>query len=510
MERGGRRIMEENQKALNYDTIQPTQKTEEPISFSRQERIFAYIMLALGYCFVRFVLWNVTGIFTTVFFAGTAFTCLYYLKKSGYRLNAYNKVIFGLLLLFSSVFSITDNGFIKFLDVVFLFIAGTYWVYSVCKENKATERFFFFNLVKAILVMPFASISKAPKAIVDSTNKSKSGNNIKLILLGLLVTIPLTFVVAGLLISADDGVKVILKTVFGSFFDSSTDIIMQLVLSVPVGFFLFGMLYSNANKVKINILNQEQCENTIKSIKIFPNLVMYSAVTPVCLLYVLFFLLQLRYFTSAFSGILPETYSYAEYARKGFFELTVIAVINLLILLAINFLSKQSGDTKTALLKGYSVLISIFTILLIATALSKMILYIGNYGLTQLRVYTSWFMILLGVLNVLILIKQFKDNFNFINYSVITFVLFFGILCFSNVDGNIAKYNIKMYQAGYLNELDVDALCSLSDDALVYILKEKLDTDGQLYWKLEQYKNNPEAAYNLSSFRVKKLLEEKY
>jgi hypothetical protein len=235
---------------------------------------------------------------------------------------------------------------------------------------------------------------------------------------------------------------------------------------------------------------------------------MYSGVTPVCILYVLFFVLQLKYFISAFTGVLPEAYSYAEYARKGFFELSVIAVINLLILLLINFLSKQSGENKPVLLKVYSVLIAVFTILLIATALSKMILYINNYGLTQLRVYTSWFMLLLAVVNVLIILKQFRFTFNFIKYAVITFVLFFGILSFSNVDGNIAKYNIKMYQAGYLNELDVYALCNLSDDALVYVMKEGLDTQNYLEGKLDIYKHNPYYTYNISSYRVKKLLEE--
>ena len=66
-----------------------------------------------------------------------------------------------------------------------------------------------------------------------------------------------------------------------------------------------------------------------------------------------------------------------------------------------------------------------------------------------------------------------------------------------------------MYQAGYLKELDVAALCNLSDDALVYVLKEKLDTKDYLDRKLENYNNNPETTYNLSSFRVKRLLEGK-
>ncbi|WMJ90639.1 DUF4153 domain-containing protein [Anaerocolumna sp. MB42-C2] len=499
--------MEENQKALDCGIIQGISNTKEKVSFSRLECIYAYLMFAIGFCFMRFVLWNVTGIFTTIFFIGTAFVCLYYLKKNNYKFYNIHKIIFGLIMIFSLVFSITANSFIKSLDIVFLLMLGSYWVYAVCKENKDIERFFFFDMLKAVMVMPFLSFGKTLQVIVSSTSRSKAGNTIKLVLLGLVVTIPLTMVVALLLISADSGVEAVLNAVFGNVFQYSFITIVQFTMGIPVALYLFGMLYSNVNKVKANVLTEEQTAHKLESIKIFPNLVMYSAVTPVCILYILFFILQIRYFISAFTGILPEAYSYAEYARRGFFELCFTAVINLMILIFINFLSKQSGENKPVLLKVYNVLISVFTILLLTTALSKMILYISNYGLTQLRVYTSWFMLLLAIVNVLIIMKQFRANFNFAKYAVLVFVFLFGVLCFSNVDGNIARYNIKMYQAGYLKELDVDALCNLSDDALVYVLKEKIDINDRLDWLIDFYHNNPGYTYNLSSFRVKLLLE---
>lgn len=499
--------MEENQNVLNHINAGTEPKKEEKVEFSRLECIYAYLMLTAGFCFMRFAVWNVTGLFTTVFFIVFAFVCLFYLKKHDYRFYRFHKITFGLILVFSLVFSITANFFIKFLNLIFLLLLGIYWVYSVCKENTKLERFFLLDMCKAVLVMPFASFGKALNAIIYSTGKSKTGNNIKLVLLGLVVTVPLTMFVAMLLISADSGVEAVLNALFGNVFEHGLLFFMQLSMGIPVTLYIFGMLYSNVNKIG-NGLKEEQYEDKLRRIRIFPNLVMYSGVTPVCILYVLFFVLQLKYFISAFTGVLPEAYSYAEYARKGFFELSVIAVINLMILLLINFLSKQSGENKPVLLKVYSVLIAVFTILLIAAALSKMILYIKNYGLTQLRVYTSWFMLLLAVVNVLIILKQFRFTFNFIKYAVITFILFFGILSFSNVDGNIAKYNIKMYQAGYLNELDVYALCNLSDDALVYVMKEGLDTQNYLEGKLDIYKHNPYYAYNISSFRVKKLLEE--
>lgn len=500
--------MEENQDVLKDIKAGSESKTEEKLLFSRLDCIYAYLMLTAGFCFIRFAVWNVTGVITTIFFIVFAFACLFYLKKFDYKFYRFHKITFGLILVFSLVFSITANFFIKFLNLIFLLLIGIYWVYSVCKENTKLERFFPLDIYKAVLVMPCASFGKALSAIIYSTGKSKTGKNVKLVLLGLVVTVPLTMFVAMLLISADSGVEAVLNALFGNVFDRGLLFFMQLSLGIPVTLYIFGMLYSNVNKINGKGLKEEQYEEKLRSIRIFPNLVMYSGVTPVCILYVLFFVLQLKYFISAFTGVLPEAYSYAEYARKGFFELSVIAVINLMILLLMNFLSKQSGELKPVLLKVYSVLIAVFTILLIATALSKMILYINNYGLTQLRVYTSWFMLLLAVVNVLIIVKQFRFTFNFVKYAVMTFALFFGILSFSNVDGNIAKYNIKMYQAGYLNELDVYALCNLSDDALVYVIKEGLDTQNYLEGKQNIYKNNPYYTYNLSSFRVKKLLEE--
>lgn len=499
--------MEENQNMVQNKTSQPESTVEKSQSFSLLDCVYAYFMLLIGYCFMRFAAWNVTGMFTTLFFAGTAFACLYYLKKNNCRLYTNHKIIFGLILLFSTVFSITANSFIKFINVLFLLITGIYWVYSVCRENKELERFFLFDLCKALFIIPFLSFGKASKAIVYWAGRSKSGNNVKLVILGLVVTIPVTLMVAMLLIRADSGIEAILNVLFGSIFEHGMVSIVQFCFGIPVAFYLFGMLYANVNKINTNTHSEEEYEKKLEGVKIFPNLVMYSAVTPVCILYVLFFVMQLRYFISAFAGVLPEAYSYAEYARRGFFELTAIAIINLMITLFINFFSKQSGNNKTALLKAYSILISVFTVLLIATALSKMIMYINNYGLTQLRVYTSWFMVLLAIVNVLVIIKQVNIKFNFIKYTAMAFVLLFGFLCFSNVDGNIAKYNIKMYQAGYLKELDIDALCNLSDDALVYVLKEKLDTKDYLDVKLETYHSYPYLTYNLSSFRVKRLLE---
>lgn len=496
-------ILAENDKIPFSDT------TKEGPNFSNLDYIFIYAALILGFCFSRFVLWNITGFFTTIFFMGTAGLCLTYLKKSNFKLYRYHILQFFLIIVFSLTFSITANNFIKFLDIIFVTMLGINWVYSVCNEKKSIEHFFFFTTLKSIIILPFSGFSKSPKAIKFSSRKSRFSNDIRLILAGLIVTIPLTLIVASLLISADKGVEDMLAIIFGNMSIIGTEIIIQMIIGIPIAFYIFGMLYANVRKEKQEVLTDEKCEISLNKMQITPNIAMYSAVSPICILYVMFFISQLQYFLSAFQGNLPQDYSYSEYARRGFFELCVISIINLIVILFISLFAKQTGENKPVMLKVYSTVISVFTILIITTAMSKMVMYIGQYGLTQLRIYTSWFMILLAIVFVLIIIKQFNFKFNFAKYIVATFVIMFGILCFSNIDRNIAKYNYNMYQAGKLEELDVNALCNTSDDGLVYILQQGIDTKGYLEGKLEALNRNPYNTYNISSYRLKVLLQAK-
>lgn len=170
--------------------------------------------------------------------------------------------------------------------------------------------------------------------------------------------------------------------------------------------------------------------------------------------------------------------TYAEYARRGFFELCSVAAINLAVIGVAYLITKRVEEKSVP--KGLKVeilLVCTFTILLIATALSKMVLYIHYYGLTQLRVYTSWFMALLLFIFILIGVRQFV-KFNGSRIVIIGFVLSFLILTYSNVDGMIAKYNIDRYREGTLISVDVEALKELSDGAVPHMYDLYQDTQN--------------------------------
>ena len=56
---------------------------------------------------------------------------------------------------------------------------------------------------------------------------------------------------------------------------------------------------------------------------------MNTALGAVCAVYLAYLFSQLAYFVGGFSGILPEGFTRAEYARRGFFEMTCLAGVNL-------------------------------------------------------------------------------------------------------------------------------------------------------------------------------------
>jgi hypothetical protein len=157
--------------------------------------------------------------------------------------------------------------------------------------------------------------------------------------------------------------------------------------------------------------------------------------------------------------------TYAEYARRGFFELCTVAGINLAVLTVAHLVARRES---VRVLRAETVALCLFTLLLIVTALSKMVMYINVYGLTQLRVYTTWFMLVLFFIFAVIAVRQFK-KFNAFRVLLTGFVILFLALNYGNIDGRIAAYNIDRYKNATLESLDVEALSRLSEAAVPYI-----------------------------------------
>jgi hypothetical protein len=90
--------------------------------------------------------------------------------------------------------------------------------------------------------------------------------------------------------------------------------------------------------------------------------------------------------------------SYAEYARRGFFELVAVAALVLALLLVAHWLLNPRRRGEVRLFGLLAVVQVALVLVMLGSALFRMRLYQAEYGLTELRFYTTAFMLWLGVL----------------------------------------------------------------------------------------------------------------
>lgn len=481
--------------------------------YSVPEIIFAFFSLAFGYLFIKIGLAGFLSAGATLFFIIFIVSASVIVKKSGIIQSSKSRLLMILSVVSSLYFTVSANILLKVFNLMFVIILLTLWSFSLNNNGyKGADDSFAFTMLKSLFGEPFKSYGECYSASTSAFKKNQKGKNVKYIIIGLIIAIPVTFIAGSLLVSADGFFSDMMDKMFSNIGEKAFTNIIQFAFGISLGFYIFGMIFSSIRNKNENKLDIEYCAFKRNTLKVFHPIIIYSSVIPLCLIYVMFFFSQINYFVSAFMGTLPSEYSFSEYARRGFFELFFVAILNLGVIACINLFCKNSdndANSRPKALKFFTVLLSVFTLILISTALSKMIMYIQRYGLTNLRVYTTWFMILIVFIFALIIIRQFK-KINIAKIGSIAFTVMFLVLCFSNVDSLIVQYNYNAYQNGYLNEFDTSIFYELSDDAVYEILSltqnsnKKISNDAKDYFKEKSYwgvfNENDMRTFNIASY----------
>ena len=157
----------------------------------------------------------------------------------------------------------------------------------------------------------------------------------------------------------------------------------------------------------------------------------------ISLVYLVFCLIQLIYLFGGL-GTLPDNYTYARYAREGFFQLVFVCIINLALVLICN---KRFRSSKV--LKGILVFLSLCTYVMIASSAYRMVLYIKAYHLTFLRILVLWGLVVIFLLISGTLALIFRESFPMVKYCVITVTVMYLGFSFSHPDYWIARYNLS-------------------------------------------------------------------
>ncbi len=157
--------------------------------------------------------------------------------------------------------------------------------------------------------------------------------------------------------------------------------------------------------------------------------------------------------------------SYAEYARRGFFELVTVAALALGFLLFLHWLLKKDNPRGEHAFRGLSVAVIGLLFVIMISALYRMRLYQIEFGLTELRLYTTAFMgwlVLVFVWFGVTVLRGQSDRFAFgALASGLAVLLALNML---NPDDFIVRANTGRLEAA--NPFDASYVVGLSADAV--------------------------------------------
>ncbi|HEX8476416.1 MAG TPA: DUF4173 domain-containing protein [Pyrinomonadaceae bacterium] len=116
------------------------------------------------------------------------------------------------------------------------------------------------------------------------------------------------------------------------------------------------------------------------------------------LLFISFVVVQIRYFFGGAEWVVSSTgLTYAEYARRGFFELVWVAALVLPLLLGAHWLLRKETAAHERIFRVLAGVQVVLLFVIMLSAVRRMRLYQSEYGMTELRLYTTAFMAWLGL-----------------------------------------------------------------------------------------------------------------
>lgn len=425
--------MNEEIQFINYHEehemfyTKPVVVKPEPL-FKEKFPIFLIVTIVNAIIFAACIYGNVSGLASVIYvLTGIAYV-IFSLKLMGLEVKK-GSIFYIVAIALLGVASIsTDNGDIVLLNQLVMIGLKSVFVFDNIFDTKKWQ---FQKYISTIVTTGFMAIGEIIKPFEDTyeyflSRKDKDNSKIIYGLVGCVISIPVLVVMLVLLSSADIVFKDWTLKIFGRF-----DIEDMVGIA-----FLFGMMFMTTYCV-VSYLNKREIDENVKDTKTLEPLIVIPVTLMLTILYMVFSWIQIAYlFAGEFK--LPEGYTYAQYAREGFFQLLAVSVINLIIVLA------SMGYTKRSkILKVILTIMSCCTFIMIASSAVRMITYIRFYYLTFLRVFVLWSLLVLFLIFIGVIIYIYKETFPIFKYTLVVGTCLYIVLAFSRPDYFIAKVNLS-------------------------------------------------------------------
>ena len=461
---------------------------------------FLKMSLMFGLVFTFCIYRNTSGIMFTVLAAGLILFAVKFLRRAGVRVRKDSVWYFiGILLLGISV-CLTTNGFFHFFNcvgILLLFMAGMVHQFYDDREWGFAEyvKKFFILVGTCIASVGEPFKVKIRKKSADGQEKKTVNRNVRAVAAGIGAAVLFLIVVMPLLIMSDKIFSEFFYRLFG-YFDLSylvENVDIENIVGITITFFIGTVgIYAFFSAVfRMNLQGKEEIRrgnvNPVTGIT-------FTAILAV--IYVFYSMIQIFCLFLRLGSGLPDGMTYSQYAHEGFWQLLFVSVINFA---AVLICMQVFGDNR--MLKILLCVISVCTCVMILSAAYRMMLYVGEYNLTFLRVLVLM-LIFFGVIY-----SIFRRRFRLFKYiMLIVSVMYIGF-SFSHVDRIIAGYNISNTER--MNSEDVYYLMyGLSADAAPEIAKMSVgelkelgvlqDVDNYFYRIREDYGDMNARIWNFS------------
>ena len=326
-----------------------------------------------------------------------------FLIKNDVNKKAYYLVIPISLILVSNLFIKIDEAN-KILNVfVLIFLLSEFFYLLINKKYSIS----FHKKISILEIFPKRIFSnlKYIKQSIKKENNQKIVNIITGILLGIVIARILLF----LLTNADMYFKIFTEKIANLFNFNISNIILFLVS--------FILIFS----ISINVLKLNEAKVKETKNKNIDDIIIIIVLAVMNFVFLLFIISEISKLTNNFLHI-PKLYTYAEYAREGFFQLLFVTIINYIVSF---FIIYNTKSTNNKIVKNLLLGLIIFSIVLIFNSYYRMYLYIDRFGFTVLRMQVILFLLMEIILFCLIIKKIIsKLNKDALYFLIVTTVFY--------------------------------------------------------------------------------------
>ncbi|MBP1046069.1 DUF4173 domain-containing protein [Enterococcus sp. BWM-S5] len=480
-------MMEANQEK---DLHKHWEEKQQPL-FDGKDLIFSLASIVVAYFTVQGVAQDRGGFWTTALAVGFTGSIYTYARVRGVKMSWFHYGYLAYVFALSLSFSLFDNTILMGTNSLLLFFSCMYWVLVVAgtrKENQLSS-YVFFDFIDGFLVRPFKNVT-AGLSIYRLVGKKHK--NVKLVILGVVISFPVAAIVISLLSSADSMFERLIHSVADIVSVGFAEQFMILIIAIPMGMYLFLCVYRNLEKSPVS-------QHVIPTVK-GPDVFFLTVLVIFISIYLLFFAAAIMGYIEFRNG--TTIYTLSAYAREGFFQLLAVSLINVCIFSLIKLFSHSSKGIKISLS-----MIGIETLALIILGFAKMQVYIEAFGLTPLRFNTSWFMVVLAIC-VCVFIASLWKSFKYLRAIVLIVSMSVLFMSYRNTGNSIVSYNYEKYQQGELSELDISIFYMVGVEGVSTAVKayeETNDTEDKAalegYLQMMQQQINSSNISNLQRSR---------